>query len=245
MQLTARLFSIIALAIFPIFSTSVSANEQADDYVAAISHPDRSAADIERDKARKPHEILPFSEIQPGITVLELGAGGGYTTHLVARVVGDEGKVYAQALSRQPQLNNIISLRAGQLFELPAMAREVGLEAGSVDVVLMFFTLHDMYLDSNVDKLRLYKAIYTLLKPGGVLVILDNAAEPDSGLRYTRSLHRIGENFIRDELAETRFEFDAESSALRNADDDITHPWSSYSPRGHHDRFALKFRKPE
>jgi predicted methyltransferase len=80
------------------------------------------------------------------------------------------------------------------------------------------------------------------------LVILDNAARPDSGIDDTRRLHRIGEQFVIRELQQAGFELDGTSNALRNPDDDPGKPWNSFlSPveRGFQDRFALRFRKPD
>ena len=76
-----------------------------------------------------------------------------------------------------------------------------------------------------------------------MLISLDNAGVEGSGLGQTRSTHRIDRQFVIDELAKTRFRFDGESDVLRNPDDDVTRSWSRYSPRGCHDRFALRFRK--
>jgi len=65
----------------------------------AINHPERSLSDKQKDNSRKPELILPFTQIQAGNKVLELGAGAGHTTELLARLVGTKGSVYAQGLS--------------------------------------------------------------------------------------------------------------------------------------------------
>ncbi len=240
-----KIFLLIAALIISPFGNSCHAADNLDAvYQEAVGHPDRSRADRDRDASRKPLEILPFTGITPGMTVLELGAGGGYTTKLVARVVGDEGSVYAQALSGDSGLDNVVALPSQPLFRLRTAAHGLGLGAGGADAVLIFFALHDMYLDNNIDKMRLYRDLYSLLKPGGVLVILDNAGVEGSGLSHTRSTHRIDRQFIIDELGKSKFRFDGESGVLRNPDDDVTRSWSHYSPQGHHDRFALRFRKP-
>ncbi len=88
---------------------------------------------------------------------------------------------------------------------------------------------------------------HRLLKPGGVLVVLDNAGMPDSGTRDTRELHRIGELFVIEEIKRAGFELDETSDVLRNPDDDTGKSWNSWRPavpRGFQDRFALRFRKP-
>ena len=63
---------------------------------AAVDAPDRSAEDRALDAGRHPAQTLAFFGIRPGARVAELGAGGGYTTELLARVVGSDGSVYGQ-----------------------------------------------------------------------------------------------------------------------------------------------------
>jgi predicted methyltransferase len=219
---------------------------------AAIAHPDRPASDRDIDASRKPAEILKFAGLAPGAIVVELGAGGGYTTELAARVVGDDGRVYGQALQpnrvRGNRLPNVVALEPHLLYDLGDTLGQAGLENGQADVVLVFFALHDMYLNSRINKPRLYRTLSDSLRPGGLLVILDNAARPDSGIDDTRRLHRIGEQFVIRELQQAGFELDGTSNALRNPDDDPGKPWNSFlSPveRGFQDRFALRFRKPD
>ncbi len=64
------------------------------DHVSILTHPDRPVADLTEDKLRKPTEVLTFTGIEYGMTVVELEAGRGYYTELFAHTVGPEGKVY-------------------------------------------------------------------------------------------------------------------------------------------------------
>ncbi len=61
-----------------------------------IANPDRSEADRRNDVRRKPQEMLAFIGVRPGIVALDLFAGGGYTTELIARSAGPAGRVYGQ-----------------------------------------------------------------------------------------------------------------------------------------------------
>jgi len=61
-----------------------------------LASPDRSAADRTNDIRRKPAQMLAFIGIVPGMVVMDLSSGGGYTTELLARAVGPQGVVYAQ-----------------------------------------------------------------------------------------------------------------------------------------------------
>lgn len=62
-----------------------------------IASPDRRAADRSNDVRRKPEQMLAFIGIRPGMVALDLSAGGGYTTELLARAVGPAGRVYGQS----------------------------------------------------------------------------------------------------------------------------------------------------
>src|SRR5262249_5978279 len=63
---------------------------------AAVDAPDRDADDKALDAGRRPDQILSFFGVAPKMNVAEIIAGGGYTTELLARVVGPSGKVYAE-----------------------------------------------------------------------------------------------------------------------------------------------------
>jgi len=67
-----------------------------------VASPDRSAADRTNDIRRKPTQMLAFIEIRPGMVALDLSAGGGYTTELIARSVGPAGRAYGQSAPRDP-----------------------------------------------------------------------------------------------------------------------------------------------
>ena len=67
---------------------------------ALLASPERNAADRLTDERRKPQQMLEFIGVRPGIVALDLSAGGGYTTELIARAAGPEGRVYAQSMPR-------------------------------------------------------------------------------------------------------------------------------------------------
>jgi predicted methyltransferase len=62
-----------------------------------VASPDRSEADRTNDLRRKPQQMLAFIGIRPGMVALDLSAGGGYTTELLARAIGPSGRVYGQS----------------------------------------------------------------------------------------------------------------------------------------------------
>ena len=252
MQYTGPAITTTFLAIFmALFAATAGAVDEKALYQAVVDAPDRPAGDYDRDASRHPVEILTFMGLAPGMKVVELGAGGGYTTEIVAKVVGSDGAVYAQGLrasrKRGNRLPNVVALEQHLLYQTRGKVNEAGLADGEADSVLVFFALHDMYLNDRIDKQRLYRDIYALLKPGGSFIVLDNAGEPDSGLRDTQSTHRIGEQFVREEIEKAGFEFSGETDVLRNPEDKLRERWNipaPYRQPGFQDRFAYKFVKP-
>ncbi|HEY3635874.1 MAG TPA: hypothetical protein VGK95_12560 [Caldimonas sp.] len=72
------------------------------DIETIVAAPDRSDADRRNDLRRKPVDLLEFTGVRPGMTVLDVSAAGGYTSELLARAVGPSGRVYGQTAPRDP-----------------------------------------------------------------------------------------------------------------------------------------------
>src|SRR3954454_9461715 len=66
------------------------------DYQAIVASPDRSDADRQTDKRREPAKMLGFTGVRSGMKVLDMEAGSGYSTELLARAAAPGGVVYAQ-----------------------------------------------------------------------------------------------------------------------------------------------------
>jgi len=71
-----------------------------DRIKAIVASPDRTAADLTNDKRRHPEQLMVFVGPAAGMVALDLSAGGGYTSELLARSIGPTGKVYGQSRAR-------------------------------------------------------------------------------------------------------------------------------------------------
>jgi predicted methyltransferase len=83
-------------------TTTTMAPLSRDQIAAIVASPDRSAADRTNDLRRHPVDMFMFVAARPGWTALDVSTGGGYTTELLARVIGPTGLVYAQSRPRNP-----------------------------------------------------------------------------------------------------------------------------------------------
>lgn len=221
---------------------------------AAIAAADRSPEDRALDAGRKPGEVFTFFKIAPGQKIGELFAGGGYSTELLARIVGDGGKVYAQ--NTKEILDRFARKPWTERAAKPIMKNVVGVEqptetpfppeAKNLDAVVSILNYHD-FVWMKVDRAKMNKAVFDALKPGGIYAIVDHSAAAKSGTRDVETLHRIDEEVVKQEVTAAGFKLDAESDVLRNPSD--TRDWNG-SPnaagekRGTTDRFTLRFVKP-
>ena len=217
-----------------------------------IASPERRAADRTNDIRRKPAQMLAFIGVRPGMTALDLSAGGGYTSELLARAAGPGGRVYAQVAPRNgaaPPSFATLSDRAKNLGHgniVPVLLPYDDLVAAeiptrSLDLATLMFNYHDLG-GMGVDRGAMNRAVFGALKPGGVYVIADHAGRPGTGMSESSTLHRIEADFVRREVEAAGFRLAAEGDFLRNPAD----PRDRETPEGGQpkDEFVLKFVKP-
>jgi ubiquinone/menaquinone biosynthesis C-methylase UbiE len=120
-------------------------------------------------------EVLQQIGIKRGHIVLDFGCGLGTYTIPAAKIIGEQGRVYAldkdkEALdeltrrAKSAALENIKKLEtSGEL--------EIDLADESVDVVLLFDVFHSFYFPQAEDRRRLLGEIYRIMKPSAFLSI--------------------------------------------------------------------------
>ncbi|HEY3949056.1 methyltransferase [Phenylobacterium sp.] len=224
---------------------------------AAVADKARPANDTQRDADRKPAEMLEFAGVKPGMTVVDLIPGGGYFTRIFSKAVGSKGTVYAvgnpprasqdpskppppqpqDTIAADPNYSNVKSIHIPLLqgVSIPTQA----------DIVWTAQNYHDLKNAPNIDMVAFDKSVFNSLKPGGVFIVLDHVANPDTP-NVTSTLHRIDPAVVRKEAEAAGFKFDGESKALHNPADDHTTRSTADGPLRHKtDQFVYKFRKPK
>jgi predicted methyltransferase len=75
---------------------ATTAAPQSAAYVAMSVDPAKRAQwDVARDADRKPADVIAFSQIKPGMVVVDLVPGDAYYTMILSKLVGAKGHVYA------------------------------------------------------------------------------------------------------------------------------------------------------
>ncbi|MET0239191.1 MAG: methyltransferase [Sphingobium sp.] len=229
----------------------------------AVAAPTRTPANVARDPYRHPAETLAFFGVTPGQTVVEYSPGGGWYTEILAPLTRDKGLLYAgQAAGRgYDALAAKIAADTATYgkVKLVAWPAEGLIPDGSADTLLTFRNIHNMVMNGSAD--ANFKRFFAILKPGGVLGIVDHrlpeardtAAEKTSGYLKVSTVRALAEK--------AGFVLEASSEVNANPKDTADWPggvWTlpptyakgdvdraKYQAIGESDRMTLRFRKPK
>lgn len=251
MLFAASAFALASCAQTPNAPPSAAAQAAAR---AAVASPDRPAADVQRDAARKPAELLAFAGIKPGDRVADLIPGGGYFTRIFSNAVGPSGHVYAvvpaEFVKLAPKaLATAQAIPTGSAFTNVTVISEPLANLvmpQPLDVAWTSDNYHDVYgFVGKAAAAQMDASVFKALKPGGVFIVVDHVATPGTSDTSSNTLHRIDPETVKQQALAAGFKLEAESTMLRNPED--KHDMAIFNPaiRGRTDQFVLKFRKPQ
>jgi predicted methyltransferase len=217
-----------------------SAFAVAPDFMEKLNAESRPAEDRARDGARRPYQVMQALGVQAGMTVVDVGAGGGWYTRVLSAAVGPSGKVISQLGPRALERNNGQEGKdmAASLGNVEAYFGNVAdMAPNSVDVAVTALNMHH----GNAERLIPYlREILAVLKPGGVAAIIDHIGLPE--IDNTR-LHRMLVSDARQWITAAGFEIVWQSDIRPTTADD--HPRSTSAPilGRTADRFLFVVRK--
>ena len=238
---------------------------------------------------RHPAETIEFFGLEPGMTVVETLPGGGWYTKILLPYLGEDGKVigadYAQDM--YPKFGffdeEFIASKETWVQDWPEQAQawrhedSASVDAfalgslpeamhGSADAVLFIRALHNLarFEDDGGYLTAALADAYDVLKPGGIVGIVQHEARPDMPDDWADgSRGYLKQSFVIDAMEAAGFEFVEASDINNNPDDQPTTEdivWrlppsfngSQDNPElreemqaiGESHRMTLKFRKP-
>ena len=242
----------VCVALILLSFTPLQADDYGDLIMASVNNPARLESNSNRDALRKPAEIIKFMSVQPGMTVLDVIAIGGYYTEILAGVVGDDGRVISHvfaASGRDPDDAFSAHIRNSEHLKnvVPIYAdfTDLELKENTLDQIFLIQNFHDLYFerfDIDVDaKLAMFRSA---LKPGGTLAVVDHVAADDAPSTTGNSIHRISPVFTKTTLEAAGFVLEAESDVLLNDTDDPGKMVFDPAVRGKTSRFVHRYRNP-
>ena len=161
----------------------------------------------ERDIEEAPDAALAALDLKPGMTVADIGAGSGYMTVRMARIVGPMGRVYAEDI--QPQMIDLLERRLERekvtnVVPVLGAADDPKLPADSIDLMLLVDVYHEFS-----EPVKMLAGMRAALKPGGRLVLLEYRKEdPTIPIRLEHKMT----------VAEAKLEVEASGFTLSKVD---------------------------
>ncbi len=275
----ALLLPLLLVACASTPSADTTATSQAADAAldAAIAGAWRDPANVARDPHRHPAQTLRFFGVTPSSHVIEITPGGGWYTEILAPYLREDGHLVAALAVAGPAqsegLRNYLTkgnagfrakLAAGPAQYDRVEVREFSVPQpvlgadGSADVVLTFRNVHN-WTQWGTDQ-AMFDAFFRVLKPGGVLGVVDHRAKPGTDLETMKKSGYLTEARVQELAQRAGFVLEARSEVNANPRDTTAHPngvWTlppsnrhdpedaqMYRNIGESDRMTLRFRKP-
>lgn len=234
----------------------------------------RKPGNADRDKYRHPVETLTFFGLKPNMTVIEWGPGEGWYTELLAPTLAVQGKLivttadpngppdqrstfYGERLKRfldhSPELYGKV-----ERIVVDSKKPSFGME-NKADMVLVIRAIHGMHRDKILE--GFLTEVHKVLKPGGVLGIVQHRAKPDANPDETAKKGYLPEPFVVKTVEAAGFKLAGSSEVNANPKDTKDYEegvWAlpptlrmkdkdrqKYVDIGESDRMTLKFVKPK
>lgn len=129
-------------------------------------------------------EVLERLGINRGQIVLDFGCGSGTYTIPAAKIVGEQGRVYAldkdrKALDELMQKAKLAGLKSIERMDTSGELR-IDLTDESVDIVLLFDVFHPYYFPQADDRKSLLNEIYRIMKPSAFISVWPKHMESEA-----------------------------------------------------------------
>jgi predicted methyltransferase len=252
----------------PPTSASDFTSSQLDSIIAGDWRTPKNRA---RDVYRHPKATLQFFGVRPDRTVIEITPGGGWYAEILAPLLHDDGHYIAaekMPAADSEARGNDSALRKkfaadparygnARIIEFDPKAPMFG-PPDSADLVLTFRNVHNWVMADTAP--AMFKAFFTVLRPGGVLGVVDHRADDDVSLDAVKGSGYLPTRYVVRLATEAGFTLDESSEINANPKDTKDYPkgvWtlpptltlgeqdrSKYLAIGESDRMTLRFTKP-
>ena len=242
------MLSALVLFAAPVFPADPSPLE------AAVATADRTDKDRERDTREKPAEVMAFAGVKPGMTIVDMFAGSGYYTELLADAVGPTGKVLSvnnvpyEQYSKDGVKARFTEGRLKNVERRLVEASYINLPPKSVDLIVICMSYHDAFWidekegwpEISID--GFVASMKKMLKPGGKLLIIDHNAPAGTGREMAGKAHRLNEDYAKNSLTSRGFVLEKTYDGLRNKDDQLDKLVFDPAVKGKTDRYVHLYR---
>ncbi|MDA8840878.1 methyltransferase domain-containing protein [Gammaproteobacteria bacterium] len=266
-----NMYKILGLLIFTLGLPQTSeAADHKDALLDAVNNAERNPQYSARDQYRNPYKTLSFFQIEPTMQVLELSAGGGWYTEILAPYLKSAGKLsvthhnpqaggyYKRSREAYDKKVNSNPLFAGvQVITADVPPTKPFTKPETQDLVVTFRNLHN-WLGQDAMQAMMQEA-YNALKEGGHFGVVEHRAPEGSSLEFMKKSGYVTQSLAIKTAQEVGFRLVASSEINANPRDTADHPkgvWTlppsfrlkdqdraKYAAIGESDRMTLLFKK--
>jgi predicted methyltransferase len=243
----------------------------AEQYAQVLKGSWRAPENVARDGYRHPQQTLQFFGLGPKQTVIEITPGNGWYSELLAPLLKDHGQyvaaVQAPTVSDYARKNEEklkgkfaavpAQYSKAQVLEFDPKAPLLG-DPASADKVLTFRNVHNWVLADTAP--LMFQAFFKVLKPGGVLGVVDHRAKDGASLEDIKHSGYLTTDYVVKLATDAGFKLEGQSEINANPKDTKDYPegvWTlppaltlgdkdraKYVAIGESDRMTLRFVKP-
>jgi predicted methyltransferase len=237
----------------------------------AVTSGYRSPENLPRDIYRHPTETLTFFGVSPEMTIVEVAPGQGWYMEILAPFLAKRGQyIMAVPVADKPYFKaneekinawkskfaNVGNKVQAAVFSPPSNIKFPA--DNSADMVLTFRNVHNWMMAKG--EKEAFKAFYKVLKPGGILGVVEHRALPTQEDPLAKSGY-VREQDVIELATEAGFKLVGSSEINANPKDTKNHPegvWTlppslklsekdkdKYLAIGESDRMTIKFMKPK
>ena len=261
---------IIACSLFSFITFNTYSDDHGLD--SAINAEHRAAKNKARDVYRHPKETLTFFGIHSSMKVLEILPGRGWYTEILAPYLAREGHLTVASFGENHPTKYLANIHKDYVKTLEANPDVYGkidvvlfkennyLEAipdASMDMVVTFRNTHNWIRYGGIEEV--FAAFHRVLKPGGVLGLVQHRADKGSDAKETAENGYVPESYLIRLIEDKGFELVGKSDINANPKDTKDHPkgvWTlppsyrlkdvdkeKYTAIGESDRMTFRFIK--
>lgn len=273
MRTNMKLFKIILLGFSSfLFSTNIMAGDISAELDKVIQAPHRNAANVARDIYRHPKQTLMFFDLQTDMKVLEILPGRGWYTEILAPLMKDSGELTVASFGETHPTKYLRNIHIEFMKKMNADSDIYGkvktvvfkkegyledIPDNSMDMVITFRNTHNWIRYGGIEEI--YPAFNRVLKPGGVLGVVQHRAHAGSDHKVSAEKGYVPESYLINLVEDAGFELVKKSEINANLADSKDYPegvWTlppsyrlkdkdrdKYTAIGESDRMTLKFIK--
>lgn len=260
----AVLASLATAAASSLALTAAHGNEAHHSPIAAaVAATTRTPANVARDMHRHPVETLNFFQVTPDQAILEFYPGAGWYSEILGPLLNEGGAYYAAppaGKSAEAFAARVAAdpARYGKVRIVPWPPADGAVAPGDIDTILTFRNVHNLVMNDIAEDT--FRRFFAMLKPGGVLGVVDHRLPEDRDTALEKTSGYLKVSTVRRLAEQAGFVLEAESDINANPKDDADHPkgvWTLpptltmgaqnrdiWLAIGESDRMTLRFRKP-